>query len=92
MNESSQSQGTMMTQYRSAFSKLALSTFLFTLPLNAALAQDATAVAERLKAVLAAQNLTLSWTSVSGDASETVLEGTSIAMAGEDKPVSVPAR
>ncbi|WP_183261872.1 hypothetical protein [Aminobacter niigataensis] len=78
-----------MTQYRSAFSKLALSTFLFTLPLNAALAQDATAVAERLKAVLAAQNLTLSWTSVSGDASETVLEGTSIAMAGEDKPVSV---
>ncbi|AWC24494.1 hypothetical protein CO731_03982 [Aminobacter sp. MSH1] len=79
----------MMTQYRSAFSKLALSTFLFTLPLNAALAQDATAVAERLKAVLAAQNLTLSWTSVSGDASETVLEGTSIAMAGEDKPVSV---
>lgn len=79
----------MMTQYRSAFSKLALSTFLFTLPLNAALAQDATAVAERLKAVLAAQNLTLSWTSVSGDASEAVLEGTSIAMAGEDKPVSV---
>ncbi|WP_406871468.1 hypothetical protein WHT83_13680 [Aminobacter sp. P9b] len=78
-----------MTQYRSAFSKLALSTFLFTLPLNAALAQDATAVAERLKAVLAAQNLTLSWTSVSGDASETVLEGASIAMAGEDKPVSV---
>ncbi|KQU75497.1 hypothetical protein ACFFTN_24440 [Aminobacter aganoensis] len=78
-----------MTQYRSAFSKLALSTFLFTLPLNAALAQDATAVAERLKAVLAGQNLALSWTSVSGDASETVLEGASIAMAGEDKPVSV---
>ncbi|GAA4111315.1 hypothetical protein GGR00_002198 [Aminobacter aganoensis] len=89
MNDSSQSQGTMMTQYRSAFSKLALSTFLFTLPLNAALAQDATAVAERLKAVLAGQNLALSWTSVSGDASETVLEGASIAMAGEDKPVSV---
>lgn len=89
MNESSQSQGTMMTQYRSAFSKLALSTFLFTLPLNAALAQDATAVAERLKSVLAAQNMTLGWTSVTGDASNAVLEGASIAMAGEGKPLSI---
>jgi hypothetical protein len=79
----------MMTQHRSAFRKLALTTFLFSLPLNAALAQDATAVAERLKSVLAGQNLTLAWTSVTGDASEAVLEGTSIQMAGEGKPFSI---
>ncbi|MBE1203473.1 hypothetical protein [Aminobacter carboxidus] len=78
-----------MTQHRSAFRKLALTTFLFSLPLNAALAQDATAVAERLKSVLAGQNLTLAWTSVTGDASEAVLEGTSIQMAGEGKPFSI---
>ncbi|GAA2824929.1 hypothetical protein GCM10010836_16510 [Aminobacter aminovorans] len=79
----------MMTQHRSAFRKLALTTFLFSLPLNAAFAQDATAVAERLKSVLAGQNLTLAWTSVTGDASEAVLEGTSIQMAGEGKPLSI---
>lgn len=79
----------MMTQHRSAFRKLALTTFLFSLPLNAALAQDATAVAERLKSVLAGQNLTLAWTSVTGDASEAVLEGTSIQMAGEGKPFAI---
>ncbi|MBT1153986.1 hypothetical protein J1C56_00105 [Aminobacter anthyllidis] len=78
-----------MTQHRSAFRKLALTTFLFSLPLNAAFAQDATAVAERLKSVLAGQNLTLAWTSVTGDASEAVLEGTSIQMAGEGKPFSI---
>ncbi|SUU90496.1 hypothetical protein EDC40_10536 [Aminobacter aminovorans] len=78
-----------MTQHRSAFRKLALTTFLFSLPLNAAFAQDATAVAERLKSVLAGQNLTLAWTSVTGDASEAVLEGTSIQMAGEGKPLSI---
>ncbi|MBB6466385.1 hypothetical protein HNQ96_002250 [Aminobacter lissarensis] len=78
-----------MTQHRSAFRKLALTTFLFSLPLNAALAQDATAVAERLKSVLAGQNLTLAWTSVTGDASEAVLEGTSIQMAGEGKPFAI---
>ena len=79
----------MMTQHRSAFRKLALTTFLFSLPLNAAFAQDATAVVERLKSVLAGQNLTLAWTSVTGDASEAVLEGTSIQMAGEGKPLSI---
>lgn len=78
-----------MTQHRSAFSKLALTTFLFTLPLNAAFAQDANAVAERLKAVLGAQNMTLAWSSVSGDASETVLEGTSLKIAGADKPLEI---
>lgn len=79
----------MMTQHRSAFRKLALTTFLFSLPLNAAFAQDATAVAERLKSVLAGQNVTLGWSSVTGDASEAVLEGATIALAGEGKPLSI---
>lgn len=79
----------MMTQHRSAFRKLALTTFLFSLPLNGAFAQDATAVAERLKSVLAGQNVTLGWSSVTGDASEAVLEGATIALAGEGKPLSI---
>lgn len=78
-----------MTLHRSAFSKLALSTFLFTIPLNAAFAQDATAVAERLKSLLAAQSMTLGWSSVSGDDSEMVIEGATIALAGADKPLPV---
>ncbi len=89
MNESSQSQGTMMTQHRSALCKLALSTFLVALPLQTALAQEAAAVAERLKSLLAAQNVTIAWTGVSGDASETVLEGTSFKVAGEDKAFEI---
>jgi hypothetical protein len=79
----------MMTQHRSAFRKLALTTFLFSLPLNAAMAQEATAVAERLKSVLAGQSLTLGWSSVTGDASEAVIEGATIAMDGEGKPLSI---
>ncbi|WP_378952768.1 hypothetical protein [Mesorhizobium sp. ANAO-SY3R2] len=78
-----------MTHYRSALGKLALSTFLFTVPLNAAFAQDATAVAERLKSLLAAQSMTLGWSSVSGDDSEMVIEGATLAVAGEDKPLPV---
>ena len=45
-----------MTIQRSTLKKLAFSTFLLTLPLNAAFAQD-TAVADRLKAALAALSL-----------------------------------
>lgn len=78
-----------MTHYRSAIGKLALSTFLFTVPLNAAFAQDATAVAERLKSLLAAQSMTLGWSSLSGNDSEITIEGATIAMPGEDKPFPV---
>lgn len=78
-----------MTHYRSAVGKLALSTFLFTTPLSAAFAQDATAVAERLKSLLAAQSMTLGWSSVSGDDSEMVIEGATLALAGEDKAFPV---
>jgi len=79
----------MMTQHSSAFRKLALTTFLVALPLHGAFAQDATAVAERLKGLMALQNVTLGWSGVSGDASEMVLEGTTITVAGEDKPFEI---
>ncbi|TIP86749.1 MAG: hypothetical protein E5X63_11005 [Mesorhizobium sp.] len=63
-----------MTIRRSTLNKLAFSTLLVTLPLNAAFAQDA-AVADRLKAALAAQGVDISWTGVTGDASSMVLQG-----------------
>lgn len=46
-------------------------------------AQDATAVADRLKAALTEQSIDISWTNITGDASEMVLEGVSIKPAGE---------
>ncbi len=58
-----------MTIHGPSFRKLALSTFLLSLPLNSAFAQDATAVAEQLKASLAAQSVDISWTGVTGNAS-----------------------
>ncbi|TIW75268.1 MAG: hypothetical protein E5V53_30700, partial [Mesorhizobium sp.] len=66
-----------MTIQRSTLKKLAFSTFLLTLPLNAAFAADP-AVAERIKAALAAQGVEISWTGVSGDDSNAVLQGVSI--------------
>ncbi|MDX8469111.1 hypothetical protein RFM26_25775 [Mesorhizobium sp. VK23B] len=71
-----------MTIQRSMLKKLAFSTFLLTLPLNAAFAADP-AVAERVKATLAAQGVDISWTGVSGDDSNVVLQGVSIKPAAE---------
>ncbi|KQZ98498.1 hypothetical protein ASD64_16150 [Mesorhizobium sp. Root157] len=64
-----------MTIHRSTFQKLAFSTFLFSLSLNSALAQDTAAVADRLKSVLANQGIEINWAGVSGDTSSMVLEG-----------------
>ena len=66
-----------MTIQRSTLKTLAFSTFLLTLPLNAAFAQDA-AVADRLKAALGAQGVDISWTGVTGDNSSMVLLGVSV--------------
>jgi hypothetical protein len=57
---------------------LAFSTFLTTAALGGALAQDANAVAERLKAVLAGQGMELAWTGVSGGGDTVVLDGVTI--------------
>jgi hypothetical protein len=72
-----------MTIHRSIFHKLALSTFLLTVSLATAQAQDTTAVADRLKALLANQGVDLTWTGISGDTSSMVMEGVSIKPAAE---------
>lgn len=77
-----------MTIQGSTFKKLALSTFLLTLPLNAAFAADP-AVAERIKAALAAQGVDISWTGVSGDDSNAVLQGVSIKPAAEKEALPI---
>ncbi|MGX5804312.1 hypothetical protein ACWGS9_24130 [Bradyrhizobium sp. Arg314] len=77
----------MKTQ-RSTLKKLAFSTFLLTLPLNAAFAADP-AVAERIKAALAAQGVDISWTGVSGDDSNAVLQGVSIKPAAEKEALPI---
>ncbi|MEZ5781117.1 MAG: hypothetical protein R3D70_05645 [Rhizobiaceae bacterium] len=47
-----------------------------------AMAQDISAVGERLKAVMEDQGMTISWTSQSGDASEMTLDGVKIGVTG----------
>jgi hypothetical protein len=77
-----------MTMKRSTLQKLAFSTFLFTLPLNAALAQD-TAVADRLKAAFAAQGVAISWTGVTGDNTSMVLQGVSFKPASAKEALAI---
>ncbi|RWA76608.1 hypothetical protein [Mesorhizobium sp.] len=77
-----------MTIQRSMLKKLAFSTFLLTLPLNAAFAADP-AVAERVKAALAVQGVDISWTGVSGDDSNAVLQGVSIKPAAEKEALPI---
>ncbi|MER2535638.1 MAG: hypothetical protein ABTQ31_10800 [Rhizobiaceae bacterium] len=52
-------------------------------------AQDATAVADRLKEALAGQSIDISWTDISGDASEMVLKGVSVKPVGEAEPLPI---
>jgi len=72
-----------MTLNRPLFYKLAFSTMLFSLPLQAAHAQDANAVAERFKQLMAVQSMDLKWSSASGDASKMVLDGVTFSAPGE---------
>lgn len=78
-----------MTICRHVFHKLAFSTFLLTIPLQAVHAQDATAVADRLKALATAQGVDLAWTNVTGDASEIVLEGVTVKPTAEKDPLPI---
>ncbi|OBQ80505.1 hypothetical protein [Mesorhizobium sp. WSM3873] len=77
-----------MTIQRSMLKKLAFSTILLALPLNTAFAADP-AVAERVKAALAAQGVDISWTGVSGDDSNAVLQGVSIKPAAEKQALPI---
>ncbi|MEP9389220.1 hypothetical protein [Mesorhizobium sp. KR9-304] len=72
-----------MTKYQAALRKLAFSTILLAIPLDLALAQDASAVADRLKALSAKQGIDIGWSKVTGDASNMVIEGFSARAAGE---------
>ncbi|MGP2492184.1 hypothetical protein ACTDI4_11220 [Mesorhizobium sp. PUT5] len=78
-----------MTSHRSTFGKLALSTFLLALPLNAAFAQDTTAVANRLKSLMAAQGVEFGWTGISGDSSSMVLQGVTVKPAAENDTLAI---
>ena len=78
-----------MAFYRSTVRTLALSTFLVALPFHTALAQEADAVGERLKAVLAQQGIEVSWSGISGDASEMVISGASFAVDGTSEKVTL---
>ncbi len=71
-----------MTIHRSALRTFALSSLLVAVPFHAALAQDAAAVGERLKAVLAGQGIELTWSGISGDASEMVISNATFTVTG----------
>lgn len=78
-----------MTLHRSTVRTLALSSFLVALPFHVALAQEADAVGARLKAVLAQQGIELSWSGISGDASEMVVSDAAFTVAGSAEKVSL---
>src|SRR5690606_3164809 len=66
-----------------ALRSLAFSAILLTFPFDQAAAQEAAAVADRLKALSARQGMELAWTGVTGDASMMVIEGLTAKPAGE---------
>ena len=78
-----------MTIHRSTVRKFAVSALLLALPLSPAFAADTKAVAERLKATFESQGVTVGWTGVSGDTSNMVLEGVTIAPVGEKEPLAI---
>lgn len=78
-----------MTIHVNTLRKLALSAVLITLPVGSALAQDVSAVADRLKALSAHQGMDLSWSKISGDASSMVLEGVTLKSPGEAEPLAI---
>jgi hypothetical protein len=79
----------MMTKHHAAFRKLAYSAILLAFPFNSAFAQEASAIAERIKASAAAQGTVLEWTGVTGDASSMVLEGVTVKAANMDDALAI---
>ncbi|MBX3582473.1 MAG: hypothetical protein KF810_11290 [Rhizobiaceae bacterium] len=72
-----------MTKHIAAIRTLAVSAILLALPANAAFAQDVTAVADRLKALVEKQGMSISWSNITGDASTMTLEGVTVKQPGE---------
>jgi hypothetical protein len=62
--------------------KLFITTFLVSASSGWAVAQDITAVGDRLKVVVENQGMKISWDSATGDASQMVLEGVKMGMVG----------
>jgi hypothetical protein len=77
-----------MSLHRHLFAKLAVSTVLFTAA-TTVYAQDATAVANRIKDVLSQQGMNVTWTAVNGDASAFTLEGAKLSVAGTPAPIEL---
>jgi len=73
---------------RTNFRKLALSSILISIPFHAH-AQDTSAVADRLKELLAAESMDMDWQAVSGDSSKMVLEGVTFGTPGEKERFSI---
>lgn len=78
-----------MSFYRTTLCTLAVSTFLVALPLTPALAQDATAVANRLKGLMAAQGVEFGWSGISGSGDGAVLQGVTIKPAAGAEALAV---
>ena len=78
-----------MTIHYPLLKKLALSSVLFTLPLSAAHALEANAVADRLKAVLTGQGMDANWTKVTENGAQIVLEGVTVKVANAPAPVPI---
>ena len=78
-----------MTNRNAALRRLAFSAILLAFPFNSAVAQEASAVAERIKASAAAQGTFLEWTGVTGDASSMVMEGVTVKAANMDDRLAI---
>jgi hypothetical protein len=78
-----------MTTHNAALRRLAFSAVLLAFPFNPAVAQDAQAIAERIKATAAAQGAVLEWTGVTGDASSMVLEAVTVKAANMDEKLAI---
>ena len=72
-----------MSVHRNILKKLTLSTFLLTSAVFSAQAQDAAAVAERMKELLSLQGTNISWSSISGEGANFSLEGVKVSFTGQ---------
>ncbi|MBS3649243.1 hypothetical protein KEU06_11545 [Pseudaminobacter sp. 19-2017] len=78
-----------MTVYRRLITRLALSASILAGTLVAAQAQDAAAVAERMKQFLSKQAMEISWSGIEGGGEAFTLEGVKFKATGETTPVEL---
>lgn len=78
----------MATPLKSSL-KLGISTLVLAIVAGSASAQDATAVAERLKSTLSKQGTEISWASVNGSGGTVTLEGVTVSVAGAPEKINL---